>query len=1652
MAWAASYDEVIDEITNSRKESIYNLELNAPFSKDTSGINEVTEPETGELSTSINFFTLQGRGGVDSASISLTYSTSYASFKEEAVEKQSSKYVNAVSAKSTFLQSIESFGIGWRLHLPYVEKPDGRNSTTVYVHLLDGSVYKKGNNGLEDYKLTDVKFIEKSEPRNGVNTAYILRYATGDAYYFNANGYPVEKTDRVGNRVFYRWSSDSVPKLVSIADDSGDAVNFKYNGDTVTVSHNDRKYILHREKAGDGWLIKKVTDPMGRTTEFDYEARELYFNFWNTGSGLRNTYYLLKSVGYPTGFVSRYSYITGTKWLYEKESGRIEYAKVSERFDTDGTTRTNYISYSYTREPDGYPTYKSDRLPEDYTYTTTLTDNSDTATAYVYDKNHDQIKASVTVDGKLSTIENRHFDVKTRMPDKFTKTLYNKNGESRNVYTESRFDSRGNLVYEDTYETPEFKGENVKEYAYSDAANLCIYESSFRDADTKVEIKRTVGYGGGTITKESVYRNGRLVKSDSFSYDEYNNLKETRVQNNETDSVTTEYKYSSETSFQFPSRITVSGIKNADGEEDSYTYSYTYDRYGNVTEVVNPDKSKVSYTYDKLSRQTGETLEDGKIRTTAYDDSKNTIRTADANGYELLYFYDKYGKLESVYDTLQSSYLTKRTYDAKGRLIEERDSRNTRYVYVYDGLDRITSIVIYDASGTILSEQYIQYNTAVTQNGKGYTRLFVEQGARGERRNKVYLFDYLDRAVQETEWYGGAERSQYYEYDTAGNNISHTALDGSVTKYAYDVFGNVTYTLLPDGTENYFEYDYNGNCQSAINGAGEEILYTYDGLNRLTKQETTSGKTRSISRTYYNFRNNTVATLDAENNRTEYSYDLRGFLTGVRRYSNGVSGQETEYTYDGEGNILSHATGAIGDSNKHTYTYELDPLGRCVKETDPMGNVAEYSYEVDGNISRSVDKNGIVTNYTYDGLGRLIEEENSKSGKLSYTYNEFNEVIDITDGKLSVKTEYNYYGEPVKITRARNEESFTYDAAGRVVAHTIDDRDIGTITSRYSYDALGRTTAIETDGGSEHISYDKAGRISEKSYPQTGVVKKYTYYEDGTLKALLTYIDGKLATSESIEYDRNGNKTVWEQDGRITSYTYDGMNRLQGVKESDGVITEYEFDPFGNISKEYTLTANGIKTTRYEYDSNNCLLISYDDKSSTRYTYDKSGNLINKIYELSGRETKSYYIYDGYNRLSEFVSGDTVAEYTYNPEGLRESKTVNGNYTRFIYDGSNIVGELTSDNYYIYYRGTELISSKSYDNKNHYYRLDSHGNVTDLVNHLGESKKSYSYTPYGEEKLFGLNPTGEQTILYYWQKETDGTHNPFRYCGEYYDEESGLIYLRNRYYDPTSGRFTTEDPARDGNNWYVYCGGNPVNYVDPSGCITLDDGQYDSWTQEKLLGYTLDYYNAYFVGDKDAMNAAAKNAQSLREQSSPQGLFSRFFDTKASKMENNLLLSDMYVSSLGYKQGSAEYGIALTAYTIALNGIDEKGQFLYDNLLQLYSASAIGTLNVSKSTQAGKWDKATFQSEAKYADHYRRHGGDFGKISKGRYLQGARDLLNAKTGKNIQGFVAKDGSLFKYNTKTNEFAIGSQYGTISTYYKPVDGYIYWLDQISKFSK
>ena len=143
--------------------------------------------------------------------------------------------------------------------------------------------------------------------------------------------------------------------------------------------------------------------------------------------------------------------------------------------------------------------------------------------------------------------------------------------------------------------------------------------------------------------------------------------------------------------------------------------------------------------------------------------------------------------------------------------------------------------------------------------------------------------------------------------------------------------------------------------------------------------------------------------------------------------------------------------------------------------------------------------------------------------------------------------------------------------------------------------------------------------------------------------------------------------------------------------------------------------------------------------------------------------------------------------------------------------------------------------------------------------------REYCYDAYG-------NPVEE----YDFTDTTPPSENPFRYRGEYYDAETGLYYLRNRYYDPKAGRFITEDPIRDGTNWYTYCNGNPVMFVDPMGFeVTKEDqeayenGSLNFANYERIQKATEAYNEAAKVYDYTGMALAHREAVMARRTYDP---------------------------------------------------------------------------------------------------------------------------------------------------------------------------------------
>jgi RHS repeat-associated protein len=175
-------------------------------------------------------------------------------------------------------------------------------------------------------------------------------------------------------------------------------------------------------------------------------------------------------------------------------------------------------------------------------------------------------------------------------------------------------------------------------------------------------------------------------------------------------------------------------------------------------------------------------------------------------------------------------------------------------------------------------------------------------------------------------------------------------------------------------------------------------------------------------------------------------------------------------------------------------------------------------------------------------------------------------------------------------------------------------------------------------------------------------------------------------------------------------------------------------------------------------------------------------------------------------------------------------------------DNGSIIADVTDYGLTKYVRGVTLLYSETTSGERSYYLYNAHGDVVQLTDEYGNIARTYDYDAFGVER----------------EPDEDDT-NLFRYCGEYWDAETSTYYLRARNYDPSTGRFTSEDPIRDGLNWYTYCAGNPIFFVDPSGlAVTAWDMQNLSPSQvAELANLTDQWNNATSQAQRDAAHAQA---------------------------------------------------------------------------------------------------------------------------------------------------------------------------------------------------
>ena len=212
--------------------------------------------------------------------------------------------------------------------------------------------------------------------------------------------------------------------------------------------------------------------------------------------------------------------------------------------------------------------------------------------------------------------------------------------------------------------------------------------------------------------------------------------------------------------------------------------------------------------------------------------------------------------------------------------------------------------------------------------------------------------------------------------------------------------------------------------------------------------------------------------------------------------------------------------------------------------------------------------------------------------------------------------------------------------------------------------------------------------------------------------------------------------------------------------------------------------------------------------SNASYTYDYNGNLTSKTNSTGTTD----YAWDYENRLTSVTlpnSGGTVS-FKYDPFGRRSYKQSPNTTSIFVYEGANLVETVNgSGGIVARYTPTTNIDEPLAESRSattSYYEQDGLGSITSLTATNGSSSQTYAYDSFG-------NTTNSSGSL----------KNYFQYTAREFDTETNLYFYRARYYDPSSGRFLSEDPAQFGGaiNFYDYVTNNPERFVDPTGLLQV---------------------------------------------------------------------------------------------------------------------------------------------------------------------------------------------------------------------------------------
>ncbi|MCB0338504.1 MAG: RHS repeat protein, partial [Bdellovibrionales bacterium] len=874
------------------------------------------------------------------------------------------------------------------------------------------------------------------------------------------------------------------------------------------------------------------------------------------------------------------------------------------------------------------------------------------------------------------------------------------------------------------------------------------------------------------------------------------------------------------------------------------------DDLGIIKEIIFPDERKLSFTH---------TAENWPEMDKPWDVPAKPWGLIKANipdGREIEYERDINGKIVTAIETAPDG--SKRYwsfgYDSYGNKTEERfqaaetpdDSKDQVNKWVYDAYGNVQ----YYQDGVSGSLWQFEYNSRgdvtkiIAPDLNEWVMTYTGKGKLKSITNPVgykQVFDYTKKGLLK----------RFHDFYDTGKV--------AVTQYFYNKRGLVTRINDPFGEDWTYEYTGADELRIETDPLGKKTTYEYDARSRVTK--ITDGNGVDVTLDYFDTAPPGQATqteiafsprvhINYPTYTRELQYDLSDRLVIDRMKPAQGSVQETKYEYDKDSRLK---TLLRPDGKK--IEYQWDALSRPISITVPGSGTTTIEYPEAARKIIYHDAVGGTTEYQFDYRGLLLSEKRADDTIVSYEYNVNGDVKSYTSAKGHVHKLFydaahrverveiypdslastpsrviqfgmNLRGDVISITEPDVTQNYAYDDIGRVLQASTAYQAGFTKSHSYTYAANGvPATYTDIAGVTQTYLWDPANQFQGVVIPGTGSVTFNYTKEDFDQPVAVNFPGGAKQTFEYDDLRRLKRLKSTDQVGTSLldyNYTYQDGSLIGGaVKEISTEHGDYSYNydeswrvtdaEYPNLSEDhFTYDEIGrrqpLNGTPWVYSTTGGVL----DTSIAQYTYDTDGNRLTKT--EGGVTTK--YNYDERDRLISIEEplGTVVVEYQYDEIGRRLSKTVSGVTTYYYYTEDGLAAELDSsgniEKSYLYAPGsswsTAPLSIKEGASR-HYVHVNHLGAPAKLTNKNGAVSWEATYDAYGSADVSSL-----------------GVTNNLRLPGQYFDVESGLSNNFQRNYDSALGAYIEHDPYGvlvTGANRYVYGGGDPVNLYDPTGEI-----------------------------------------------------------------------------------------------------------------------------------------------------------------------------------------------------------------------------------------